>query len=47
MDKRTFLKTGILGLGGLIIAPTLVRSAISDNTESIEEIIGFTLPSLP
>lgn len=31
MDKRTFLKTGLMGLGGLLAAPLMARETIEPN----------------
>ncbi|TVR74585.1 MAG: superoxide dismutase [Marinilabiliales bacterium] len=51
MDKRTFIKKGLLGLGGIISAPLMAKGqgTYAANRLSQEEPAGskFSLPSLP
>ncbi len=48
MDKRTFLKTGLLGMGGLFAAPLLTKEALKSNSVmDTSNNQNFNLSDLP
>ncbi len=52
MDKRTFIKTSLMGIGGMLTAPLISKGAYHNNVSSNNETINlqgnvFTLPDLP
>ncbi len=47
MDKRSFIKSGIVGIGGLIAAPVYANKSITGIFHTGKEPVNFKLPDLP